>query len=92
MIPESKDLEKIDVHQVYIVSKIEFDNDPARIDAHAEASIIHNMAEWINRHKVTKVFSENRVEYRLDLMVCTPEEFWKLVNERVEYLARRYKG
>jgi hypothetical protein len=91
MIPDHKDLEKISTYSLFTASKIEYDDNPARVDSIAKSSIRQKIANHIAQTKIDETFTDDSVEYRLDLIVCTPKEFWMLVNEWAEYLAHRYK-
>ena len=84
------DTEEIRFGAVAVVSRREYDQDTDRIAHMITDRLRLTMADKLVRERVEKSFTDERVEFRCDLYIATPEKFWQLVNIAAERIAMQY--
>ncbi len=80
------DIEQMSISSSKTISRREYDSDPAHYDFVMKERIRQYISESITFDKLVKFFTPHRVDYRCDLIVATPEMFWKQVHQEAKRL------
>ena len=88
-----KKLTHKDIHCVatHRVSMTEYASNPDRVESYTRDYLRKLIADLIVRKKVTESNNDFYKEYRLDLYVATPSEFWEIVEREATEIAGRFK-
>ena len=73
------------------VSMSEYESDPDRTNSYMYGYIRESMSDFIAKERVKESRDDFYKEYRLDLYVATPKEFWKIVEREAQEIASRFK-
>ncbi len=73
----------------YSVSKIEYADDQERHDYMAKEILRKDLSNLIQKDKTKRFERDHHIEFRLELYVATPEEFWEIVEQRALEIASR---
>ena len=82
-----------DIHCVATerVSMTEYESNPDRVECYTRDYLRKIIADLIVRKKVTESNDDFFKEYRLDLYIATPSEFWEIVEREATEIAGRFK-
>lgn len=69
----------------------EYQSDPDRANHYIHGHLRDAMSDFIAKERVKESNDDFYKEYRLDLYVATPKEFWEIVKREAEEIARRFK-
>lgn len=75
--------------RVVHASRYAFASEPERIHRAAQQNLREGLADFICAERCKIIKQDNHVEFRLDLYVATPEEFWAAVRHQAFEMARR---
>ena len=73
------------------VSMAEYESNPDRTRHIVNDYLRKTMADFIIKEKAKELNDDFYKEYRLDLYVATPNEFWKIVEREAHEIASRFK-
>ena len=73
------------------VSMSEYESNPDRTNSYMYGYIRESMSDFIAKERVKESRDDFYKEYRLDLYVATPKEFWKIVEREAQEIASRFK-
>jgi len=76
---------------VHRVSMAEYSSDPDRANHYANVYLKNAMTDFIVLEKAEESNDDFCREYRLELYVATPKEFWKIVEREAQEIASRFK-
>ena len=76
---------------VHRVSMTEYASNPGRVESYMRSYLWKCIADLIVRHKVKESNDDFYKEYRIDLYVATPNEFWEIVEREATEIAHRFK-
>jgi len=75
----------------YRLSITEYESNPERAEHYANDFLRNSIANFIVNKKAEESRDDFYKEYRLDLYVATPSEFWEIVEREAEKIALRFK-
>ena len=77
---------------IHRVSTSKYESDPERADHFANKYLREIISDVIIRDRAMESRDDFYKEYRLELYVATPREFWEIVEREAQEIAFRFKG
>lgn len=72
------------------MSKLEHDYSPDRAEEKARREMAERISEVLMKARATKGVNQDFVEWRIDLYIATPEQFWEIVQQEARKIAQMY--